>query len=281
MIPLTVDEISEAVLDLPSLPHIVLELFRVLDEEDVDANLLSQKISYDQALAAKVLGLANSSFYGMQSKVGSIAHAVAVLGFSSIRSLVTAAGVVQVFSGRASNDLTHAQLWRHAIATALAARSLAKCIGENEDQAFIAGLLHNIGRLVLITRYPVRYRDVLSWSSAHDAELSVAEVAVLGVDHKVVGRATLTRWKFPASIVETLNVAAQDVPELHSKAASTIAVADAIAHALDFESPPGNQVPIISQPQWDQLGLSEAILTEVFGSTEQSFEDVCVILKTP
>ncbi|WP_343586380.1 HDOD domain-containing protein [Herbaspirillum sp.] len=280
MIPLTKDEISEAVLDLPALPHIVLELFRALDKEDVDANFLSQKISYDQALAAKVLGLANSSFYGMQGKVGSIAYAVAVLGFGCIRSLATAAGLAQIFSGRASSEL-HAQLWTHAIATALAARSLAKCIGENEDQAFIAGLLHNIGRLVLITHYPVRYQDVLSWSSAHDAELSLAEVAVLGVDHKLVGRAVLTRWKFPASIVATLDTVAQGAPDLHGKAASVIVVADAIAHALDLQSPPDNQVPVIPQSQWDQLGLSEAILTEVFSSTEKSFEDVCAILRAP
>jgi len=281
MIPLSTDEISEAVLKLPSLPHIVLELFRVLDDEDVDVNLLSQKISHDQALSAKVLGLANSSFYGMQSKVGSIAYAVSVLGFSSIRALVTASAVVQIFSGKDSSELTHAQLWKHAIATALAARALAKSMGENEDQAFIAGLLHNIGRQVLIDYDPLRYREVLSWSSIHDAELSIAETAVLGLDHKAVGRAALARWKFPSSIVETLNSDPSDLLRIYPRTAAIIAVADAIAYGLDLEGSSDGQVPTLSQHQWEQLGLNDEILMEVFSMTERSFNEVCAILKTP
>lgn len=281
MIPLSTNEISEAVLKLPSLPNIVLELFRALDDEDVDVNLLSQKISHDQALATKVLGLANSSFYGMQSKVCSIAYAVSVLGFGSIRALVTAAAVAQIFSGKDSEELTHAQLWKHAIATALAARALAKGMGGNEDQAFIAGLLHNIGRQVLIDYDPLRYREVLSWSSAHDVELSIAEAAVLGLDHKVVGRAALARWKFPPSIVETLNSDLSDLHGKHSKSAAIIAVADAIAYGLDLDNVLGSQVPTILQSQWDQLDLSEERLMEVFSMTERSFDDVCAILKTP
>jgi len=280
MIPLSTDEISEAVLKLPSLPGIVVELFRVLDDEDVDVNLLSQKISHDQGLATKVLGLANSSFYGMQSKVGSIAYAVSVLGFSSIRALVTAAGVAQAFSANpSSNGLTHAQLWKHAIATALAARALAKSVGENEDQAFIAGLLHNVGRQVLIAYDPIRYREVLSWSTAHDAELSLAESEVLGMNHTVVGRAALARWNFPAAIVETLNPDLSGTLGVHFKAASVIAVADAIAYALDLDGNPDTQVPTLSQAQWDQLELNDEILMEVFSMTERSFEDVCTILK--
>lgn len=281
MIPLSTNEISEAVLKLPSLPHIVLELFRALDDEDVDVNLLSQKISHDQALATKVLGLANSSFYGMQSKVGSIAYAVSVLGFSSIRTLVTAAAVAQIFSGNDSGELTHAQLWKHAIATALAARALAKGMGGNEDQAFIAGLLHNIGRQVLIDYDPLRYREVLSWSSAHDVELSIAEAAVLGLDHKVVGRAALARWKFPPSIVETLSTDLSDLHGMHFRSAAIIAVADAIAYGLDLDDVLGSQVPTILQSQWDLLDLNEERLMEVFSMTERSFDDVCAILKTP
>lgn len=280
MIPLSTNEISEAVLKLPSLPHIVLELFRALDDEDVDVNILSQKISHDQALATKVLGLANSSFYGMQSKVGSIAYAVSVLGFSSIRALVTAAAVAQIFSGKDSGELTHAQLWKHAIATALAARALANGTGENEDQAFIAGLLHNIGRQVLIDYDPIRYQEVLSWSSTHDAELSLAESAVLGLDHKVVGRAALARWKFPPSIVETLNADPSDLSGMYSRTTAIIAVADAIVYGLDLDDVLGSQVPVIPQSQWDQLDLSEEKLMAVFSMTERSFDDVCSILKT-
>lgn len=278
MTPLTAGEISEAVLKLPSLPTIVLDLFNALDQEDVDVHTLSQKISHDQALTAKVLGLANSSFYGMQSKVGSIAHAVAVLGFNSVRSLVTAAAVVQAFAGSGSKEFNYA-LWKHAIATALAARALAKGIGENEELAFIAGLLHNVGRLVLATYSPARYQEVLSWSKLHDVELSAAETQVLGIDHMTAGRAALTRWKFPTPIIEALPASGMPPGESLPKSASIITVADAIAYALDLGGTAGSQVPVISPYAWDQLQLSEPILLEVFSATEKQFEDVCVILQ--
>ncbi|WP_034298563.1 HDOD domain-containing protein [Herbaspirillum sp. RV1423] len=278
MSPLTSEEITDAVLQLPSLPNIVIELINALDNSDVDTNTLAQKISHDQALTAKVLGLANSSFYGMQSKVGSIPHAVAVLGFNSVRSLVTAAAVVETFSAGKSQGLDYAEFWKHSIATALAAKAIAKCLGLNQDSAFIAGLLHNIGRLVLATYSPMRYQEVLSWRSVHDGDLIAAEVHILGIDHKTAGRAVLQHWKFPSSIVDTLNAASETNPHEHHRAASLVAVADAIAYGLDLSGGEHDRVPGISQMEWDLLGLQETALMEIFEATEMQFEEACMIL---
>jgi len=278
MSPLTSDEISEAVLRLPSLPHIVIELIDALENGDVDTHTLAQKISRDQALTAKVLGLANSSFYGMQSKVGSIPHAVTVLGFNSVRSLVTAAAVVGTFSAGNSKELDYAEFWKHAIATALSAKAIAKHLGANEDQAFIGGLLHNIGRLVLATYSPVRYQEVLRWRSQRDGDLIAAENHVLGIDHKVAGRAVLAHWKFPGAIVETLTALDASHPYEHSQAASVVTVADAIAYGLDLSGGEHDRVPVVSEYEWNMLGLDDAALTEIFGMTERQFEEACMIL---
>lgn len=278
MSPLTSEEISEAIIKLPSLPNIVIELIYALDNSDVDTNTLSQKISHDQALTAKVLGLANSSFYGMQSKVGSIPNAVAVLGFNSVRSLVTAAAVVGTFSGSKSEELNYAEFWKHSIATALSAKAIAKCLGANEDQAFIGGLLHNIGRLVLATYSSSRYQEVLKWRSAHDEDLATAEINVLGIDHKTAGRATLEHWKFPSSIIDTLNVIDTDNQHGNRQAASIVSIADAIAYGLDASGGEYDRVPAISQMEWDLLKLNESILLEIFDATERQFEEACMIL---
>ena len=280
MNPITSEEISEAVVRLPSLPTIVLELINALDNGDVDTNTLAQKISHDQALTAKVLGLANSSFYGMQNKVGSIPHAVTVLGFNSVRSLVTAAAVVGTFSGSKSKVLDYAEFWKHAIATALSAKAIARKLGANEDQAFIGGLLHNIGRLVLATYSPSRYQEVLNWRSQHDGDLMAAEIHVLGIDHKTVGRAMLTHWKFPASIVETLNTPDVAHPHEQSRAAAVVTVADAIAYGLDVSGGEHDRIPVISQVEWDMLHLNDAMLAEIFSTTERQFEEACMILGT-
>ena len=278
MNPLTSEEINEAVVRLPSLPTIVLELIDALDNGDVDTNTLAQKISHDQALTAKVLGLANSSFYGMQSKVGSIPHAVAVLGFNSVRSLVTAAAVVGTFSGSKSQVLDYAEFWKHAIATALSAKAIAKKLGVNEDQAFIGGLLHNIGRLVLATYSPSRYQEVLSWRSHHDGDLVTAEIKVLGIDHKAAGRAILAHWKFPLSIVETLNAPDAAHPREQSRVAAVVSIADAITYGLDVSGGAHDRVPVISQIEWDILHLNDTMLMEIFSTTERQFEEACMIL---
>jgi len=278
MNPLTSKEISEAVLRLPSLPHIVMELIDALDNGDVDTNTLAQKISHDQAITAKVLGLANSSFYGMQSKVGSIPHAVTVLGFNSVRSLVTAAAVVDTFSEGQPKELNYAEFWKHAIATALAAKAIARSRGGNEDQAFIGGLLHNIGRLVLATYSPSRYQEVLKWRSQHDEDLVVAEIHVLGIDHKVAGREILAHWKLPASIVETLHPLTENKLNEYSLIASVVTVADAIAYGLDLSGGAQDRVPVISQHEWDVLKLDQQTLFEIFSTTERQFKEACMIL---
>jgi HD-like signal output (HDOD) protein len=278
MSPLTSDEISEAILRLPSLPHIVIELIDALDNGDVDTNTLAQKISHDQALTAKVLGLANSSFYGMQSKVGSIANAIAVLGFNSVRSLVTAAAVVKTFSEDKSNEINYSEFWKHAIATALAAKAIAKHLRGNEDQAFIGGLLHNIGRLVLATYSPLRYQEVLRWRSQHDGDLRAAELHILGIDHKTAGRAVLAHWKFPASIVETLDTPDMGKSPQCSRAAAVATVADAIAYGLDLSGGEHDRVPAISPVKWNMLKLDEDTLMKVFSITERQFEEACMIL---
>jgi HD-like signal output (HDOD) protein len=280
MSTLTSEEIFEAVLRLPSLPHIVMELIDALDNGDVDTNTLAQKISRDQALTAKVLGLANSSFYGMQSKIDYIPHAVAVLGFNSVRSLVTAVAVVENFSAGKVKELNYAEFWKHAIATALAAKAIARTRGSNEDQAFIGGLLHNIGRLVLATYSPLRYQEVLEWRSQHDGDLVAAEIHVFGIDHKAAGRAALAHWKFPASIVETLNNPEENSGHQYSLAASIVSVADAIAYGLDLSGSEHDRVPAISQREWDRLDLDEQTLMTIFDTTESQFKEACMILRS-
>jgi len=274
---LTEQDIAGAVLRLPALPNIVLELIHALDDKDVDTHTLAQKISYDQTLTAKVLRLANSSFYGMQSKIGSIPHAITVLGFNSVRSLVLAAAMVDTFADHASGDLDHANFWKHAIGTALCAKVIAAHRGANQDQSFIAGLLHNIGRLVLATCSPQRYRDVLQRCAQRNEDLLTAEIHVFGIDHKTAGKAVLEYWKFPAAIVGTLS-SGQDESPAQGDSAAIAAVADAIAYALDLSGGQYDRVPSITTADWDRLALKESVLLEIFAITETQFEEACAIL---
>ena len=144
MTRLSFEHIIRQIQELPSLPVVVLELLSSMDQDDTDVHVLAQKIELDQGLAAKTLRIANSSFYGMQSKVTSIPQAVSVLGFHSIRTVVTACALTGSFAP-VSGGFDFQAFWRHSLATAVAARLLAPHLRVNPETAFTAGLLHDLG----------------------------------------------------------------------------------------------------------------------------------------
>jgi putative nucleotidyltransferase with HDIG domain len=278
MNPLSLDDVIGKLQDLPSLPAVVMELLTSIDQEDVDISVLARKVSHDQALTAKTLRLANSSNYGLQVKVTTIQQAITFLGFQTTRNLITAAAVTGCFSAGQCAGFDDKAFWRHSIATAACARVLARRMRFNQDYAFTAGLLHDIGRLVLVSTYPAQYAEVLAWRSAHDCELIEAERAVLGVDHVMAGVALAERWNFSETM--RLGIAWHHEPERAGAGflATIIHVANAIVHALDIAGEDDDLVPPVSPVAWGALGLNEEAYLHVFRETELQFDEISTVL---
>jgi putative nucleotidyltransferase with HDIG domain len=272
------DDVIKCVRDLPSLPAVVAELLATMEQEDVDSHVLATKIALDQALTAKTLRLANSSFYGLQSKVTTIQQAISVLGFHSIRTLVTACSVTASFSPAKEVDFDFQAFWRHAIGSAVCARVLAPRFGVNPDTAFTAGLLHDLGTLVLCTRFPADYQRVLAHRRRHDCLTSAAQLAVFGIDHAAVGAALTAHWKFPQQIQAA--VAGHHLPGPGAAAPLTtvIHLANILAHALDLSGQEDDQVPPLSLAAWQAAGLGDAAWEDVFAEIEQLFHEMCQTL---
>src|SRR3989344_4142313 len=154
---LTPEAIRRSVRELPALPAVVLELIQSLGDSEVSAEQLAAKISQDQAIAAKTLRLANSSFYRLPRQVTSIAEATTILGLRTLRSVATAAGLAGGFAHSRCEGFDFDAFWRHSIGTALTAHAIAQRTRQDVDAAFTLGLLHDIGRLVLISAYPAEY----------------------------------------------------------------------------------------------------------------------------
>ena len=278
MTPLSTDDIVARLQDLPSLPAVVMELLTSIDQEDVDISVLARKVSHDQALTAKTLRLANSSTYGLQVKVTTIQQAITFLGFQTTRNLITAAAVTGCFAAGGCAGFDHKAFWRHSIATAACARVLARRMRFNQDYAFTAGLLHDIGRLVLVSTYPERYAEVLAWRAANDCELIEAERAVLGIDHVRAGVALAERWNFSETML--LGIAWHHEPERAGAGflATIIHVANAIVHALDIAGEDDDLVPPVSAVAWNALGLNEEAYLHVFRETELQFDEISSVL---
>ena len=264
---------------LPSLPAVIMELIQSLGDDDADTHVLAKKIASDQALVAKMLRVANSSFYGLQGKVTSIQDVVVVLGLRSVRTLAMAAAVTGSFSGRnAVPGFDFNAFWRHSMGTALCSRALAKRLRMSEENAFTAALLHDIGRLVLAACFPAHLTAVLAYRSAHDGLLLDAERAVIGVDHAQIGEALTAHWRFPVSIRES--VARHHVLDAgeHTPLTGIVHIADGIAHALELAGDATCLVPPLSSGVWDTLPLGEDGFLAIFDEVETQFEGACQML---
>ncbi len=270
-------DIIKGIRDLPALPLVVAELIRSFDQPEVSTGAVADWVSQDQALAAKTLRLANSSFYGLTRKVKTIQQAITVVGFDSVRSMIIAVGIIDAFAGTADTNFNFTGFWQHAIGTALCAKGLARACNLSQDDGFISGLLHDIGTLVLVTQFPQQHAAAMAERAARDCHAVEAERHLLGTDHAAVGRALAEHWKFPTLIQEaiahhhSLIVANGGIP-------SVVHVGNGIAHAMGLGGQDDDLVPPISDKAWDSLRLDEASLRRVFRDAEAQFDEACQTL---
>jgi len=271
-------DVIKNIRDLPALPVIVVELMGALDQEDSNTNALADRLSRDQALSAKTLRLANSSFYGMQSKVTTIQQAIAVLGFNSIRTLVTTAALIGEFSSNKDVTFDFQVFWRHSLASAICAKIVARHLNLNQDYAFMVGLLHDIGRLVLVTCSPEHYAKVILYRDQKDCYLLDAEQAVLGTDHTIVGSALAAHWKFPVIMQKAIaNHHAPGTDDIGLLAAIAH-FGDCVVHALDVCGDDQDLVLPMSASIWKKFNLGQSELAEIYHNTEIQFDEASKIL---
>ena len=265
--------------DLPALPAAVLELLDMLGRDDIETGTLAAKISLDQALTAKTLRLANSSFYGVPRHVASVSEATAVLGLRTVRTVVTAAALTGSFKPPACTGFDFMAFWRHAVSTAVSARLVATLVGADAEAAFTAGLLHDIGQLVLASGFPERFSQVLAHQVETGIELRDAEQALLGTDHAAVGKLVAEHWRFPEQIVAV-------IAEHHTPPATRgvgemvhiVHVADTLVLALEQGAQGGEPVPAMCQATWAGMGLTADAWAEAFAETRAQTQTLCAAL---
>jgi putative nucleotidyltransferase with HDIG domain len=275
---IALDDIVKNLEDLPSLPAVVMELLTCIDQDDADIVVLAKKVSHDSALTAKTLRLANSSLYGLQVKVTTIQQAITFLGFQTTRNLITAAAVTGCFAEGQCAGFDDKAFWRHSIACAACCKVIARRVRFNQDYAFTAGLLHDIGRLVLVSTFPKEYEAVMAYRSAHDCYVLDAERAVMGVDHVLAGNALAEHWNFSDTM--KLAITHHHDPDEPGAGllASIVHVANATVHALDIAREEDDLAPAVSPTAWAALGLNDEAWLHVLRETELQFDEITTIL---
>ncbi|MBS1188991.1 MAG: hypothetical protein H6R10_783 [Rhodocyclaceae bacterium] len=275
MTQLSRDQVVARLKQLPSLPSAVSEVLASFANEDIEVETLAQQIARDQGLAARVLRVANSSFYGLQNKVGTIHEAVVVLGFRAVRSMVLAVGMNGVFRAEQCPGFDVQGHLRHGVGVGLAARALAPLAGQAPELAFTAGLLHDIGELVLASNFSRQYAEVFAYRRERDAFLVDAEREVLGIDHAEVGGLLAETWRFPAAIRDAVAWHHRPAEASADSLGNLVHVADVTARALGLSGNPDEMVPPLDATAWARLGGDWQAYAGLLPQIEKGFEATC------
>lgn len=278
MIDLTLSAVEAELDQLPALPTVAMELMQSMQNPHVEAHDIALKMSKDPVLVAKLLRVANSSFYGLQGQVESIEDALLVLGLRATLALVTAACVTRHFQDMGCFD--QRPFWLHSAETAVCAQVLARHVGANPEIAFLSGLLHDIGHLVLAMRFPEYLTQVQNHRAQQDCRTVDAECAVLGFNHAQVGALLAKRWKFPENIVLAIEQHHhQQQTTAPSQFGSITHLADIMAHALEELPPKNAQIPQLSAGAWMQLGLEWTDFPMLLAKADAYRKEACLIVE--
>ncbi|CAN5893346.1 HDOD domain-containing protein [soil metagenome] len=180
---------------LPTIPKVVQELIDSFNNDNVSIEEIAKKLAADQVLSAKLLRLANSSYYHASRSVGTVDDAVLMLGFMTVRTLVISSGLTGGFKAMSGVDLK--QFWRYSMHTAVIAKWLAKQIRGNSDFAFTVGLMHAIGQLVMHAGMPEQMLQIDKIAGPLDSRRLSVEHTSFGYDFSDVGAELAKRWRFP------------------------------------------------------------------------------------
>ncbi len=244
-------KIVSKIVRLPALPDNVLALQRLIRSPETTAETVGRAIARDQALSAQVLKLVNSGFYGFSTPVASISHAVVLLGFGALQTLLVSTAAVQLIGAAFPG------LYPHSLACARIAYVLARRLGLDEpDELSTAGLLHDIGKMVLASHVPEEYEAVKRAVREKNMLFLEAETETMGVTHADIGAWLLAQWRLPAQTVEPIRHHHAFEPDMpFAERAATLHLADILARAEGVGDPGDSRMPRLDVRALATLGI--------------------------
>ncbi len=261
--------------DLPTLPDVANKVMEIASNPRSSAADMGKVISQDQSLTARILRLVNSAYYGFPRKISTVTQAVVILGFRTVRDLVLSISVSELFKGKKQAGMDVEALWLHNLGVAVTSKILAQRIDYDQpDEAFTAGLLHDLGKLVLIKFMPKDYEKVATIAKNGGKWIRDVEEGILGVDHAVVGKWVAEKWKFPPQLTHAILMhhqpqAENEYPEL----VSIVHGADVFARIKKIGSGGDDQIPSLKKEAWVILKLNPKDLDEIYAQIDEEMNN--------
>lgn len=264
---------------LPSLPQVFLELQQAINGTSTSADDLATIISQDPSLTAFLLRMVNSAFYSLPMQIDTISRAVTVIGVNQLSTLAVGTSVMSLFKDIPAEVLDMEQFWKHSVGCGLIARRLCRITGKGDpERAFVAGLLHDIGQLILLQSEPDRATQVLTHARCNDVLLWIEEKKLLGFNHATLGGMLLRKWNFPFVLVSA--VLEHHQPKANQKEAEPALVhcAETIATGLGIGSSGEYFVQPPDKDIWDSMGLTPERMDEMIEDLDEELEEAFSIL---
>jgi putative nucleotidyltransferase with HDIG domain len=194
--------------DIPTLPSIVFELNRLLQDPDTSVARISGIIEKDQATALKILKLVNSAFYGFKSKISDVHNAVIMLGFNAVRNAIVSVSVIEAFAKKLHLEgFDIADFWRHSLAVAVTSKNLSYSTRTNSpDNCFVGGLLHDVGKVILAQYFQEAFVAIWTACRKDQCAFEAAERRVIPATHAAIGAHLATRWQLPPGLVDAIRL---------------------------------------------------------------------------
>jgi HD-like signal output (HDOD) protein len=267
---------------LATLPEVAMRIARMVDDPKSTSSDIGKEISNDAALTSRLLRVANSPAFGQNGKIATISRAITVLGIRQVRDLTVGLTAIRTFDGISNELITMESFWRHSVLCAVAAGQISsRRNGGRGESPFIAGLLHDIGQLVLFSRAPQLAREALLMSvdAVDDLALYACEREVLGFDHGAVGVALAKNWGLPESLQECIEFHHEPTRALaHPVEVATIHIANSVAVLAEIGSKDPFDAPALAPEALRAAKCDLAQIPELVAETQAAAAEILPML---
>jgi putative nucleotidyltransferase with HDIG domain len=260
---------------LPSLPEIFVEITNVLGDPRSSAVHVANVISKDTSLSARLLKIVNSAFYGFPSKIDTISRAVMIVGSKQLSTLALGTSVIHIFRDIPPELVDMKSFWKHSIACGIGARMLASYKNmAHTERLFVAGLLHDIGRILIYKHFPREGRATLLKARKAGWLLHSAERETLGFDHAQIGGTLLKKWMLPPTLEQAVGDHHHPAGSRYAVEASAVYLADLLVNALGIGTSGERYVPPLIPEVWNELGLPKEAVSKIVPFIDRQIEEV-------
>lgn len=268
---------------IPTLPTVLDKITSLLKNPQTSADEIGKAITTDQVLASKVLKLVNSAFYGFPGRISTITHAVVILGFSTIKNIVLTASIFDAFKKEKDSSVgfNMEKFWFHSVACGATAQTIARHVGNKDrEECFIAGLIHDIGKIVLYQNLPTEFNEIFQHARQNDILFYESEKELFNTTHQEVGGIIVKNWNLPLNLQNAVcNHHSISKDSKHYLTTAIVHCSDIIVRAMGYGNSGDSKIPCMEDFVWKDLNLNSKTLPRLLEEINEEAEKASIFMQ--